>query len=43
VRAEREVLLSAGAYESPKLLMLSGIGRGRPAAFGIEVVRDLED
>jgi len=42
VHAEREVILSAGVYESPKLLMLSGVG---PAAtlspFGIDVVTDL--
>jgi choline dehydrogenase-like flavoprotein len=42
VRAEREVIVSAGAYHSPVLLMLSGIG---PAAdlgiFGIPVRQDL--
>jgi choline dehydrogenase-like flavoprotein len=42
VRAEREVIVSAGAYQSPVILMLSGIG---PAAglqpFGIAVRQDL--
>ncbi|MEV7566413.1 GMC family oxidoreductase [Streptomyces tanashiensis] len=42
IRAEREVILSAGAYESPKLLMLSGVGPAASlAAFGIDVVQDL--
>lgn len=37
----REIVLSAGAYVSPQLLMLSGIGPGDELrALGIEVVRD---
>jgi choline dehydrogenase len=42
VRAEREVILAAGAYNSPKLLLHSGIGPADALrALGIEVVADL--
>ena len=42
VRASREVIVAAGAIGSPRLLMLSGIGRGKDLkALGIEVVHDL--
>jgi choline dehydrogenase len=41
VRAEREVILCAGAYNSPKLLLLSGIGPADELrALGIDVVAD---
>ena len=42
IRAEREVIVSAGAYGSPHLLLLSGIGPAdQLTAFQIAVVRDL--
>lgn len=41
LRAHREVLLSAGAINSPQLLMLSGVGPAEELrALGIEVVLD---
>jgi choline dehydrogenase len=41
-RAEREVILCGGAVESPKLLMLSGIGPAEPLrALGLKVVSNL--
>ena len=40
--ANREVVLAAGAVQSPQLLELSGIGQGELLrGFGIDVVRDL--
>lgn len=43
VRADREVILSAGAYKSPHLLQLSGIGPAdQLRSVGINVVHDLK-
>ncbi|MEH1911932.1 GMC family oxidoreductase [Nostoc sp.] len=42
VRVNQEVILSAGAFDSPKLLLLSGIGDAEHLqAMGISVVADL--
>ncbi|OHF04067.1 GMC oxidoreductase [Colletotrichum orchidophilum] len=42
VRAKNEVILSAGALDSPRLLLLSGVGpRTDLKALGIDVVKDL--
>ncbi|NUN66821.1 choline dehydrogenase (plasmid) [Pseudanabaena biceps] len=42
IRVDREVILSAGAFNSPKLLMLSGIGNAKYLhSLGIPVVVDL--
>ena len=42
LRAKREILLAAGAFQSPQLLMLSGVGDAKALqALGIPVVHDL--
>ena len=42
LRAEKEVIISCGSFESPKLMMLSGLGPAdHLAEHGIEVVQDL--
>jgi choline dehydrogenase len=42
IRAEREVIVACGAFESPKLLMLSGVGRAdHLRGHGVGVVADL--
>ncbi len=42
VRAAREVMLSGGAFNTPQLLMLSGIGpRAELSRHGIEVIHEL--
>jgi choline dehydrogenase len=50
IRAEREVILSAGAYQSPQILLLSGIGPaadlemvGLPCAHELPVGQGLQD
>jgi choline dehydrogenase len=42
IRAEREVVLCCGAFETPKLMMLSGLGPAEQlAAHSIPVIQDL--
>lgn len=42
IRATREVILAAGSYNSPQLLMLSGVGPANSLrATGVEVLADL--
>ena len=40
--ARREIILSAGAYNTPRILMISGVGPGNHLSlFGLETVADL--
>uniref|UniRef100_A0A1A9VSI3 Glucose-methanol-choline oxidoreductase N-terminal domain-containing protein n=1 Tax=Glossina austeni TaxID=7395 RepID=A0A1A9VSI3_GLOAU len=42
IRARKEVILSAGAFNSPQLLMLSGVGpRDNLEAIGIKIIKEL--
>ena len=42
IRADKEVILAAGAIDSPKLLMLSGVGEAKALrSLGIDVVENL--
>lgn len=42
-RAQKEVILSSGAFQSPQILMLSGVGRAQDLRpHGIEVLHDLQ-
>jgi len=43
VRANKEVILSSGAFQSPQLLQLSGVGRSQDITpHGIKMVHDLQ-
>ena len=44
IKARREIVLSAGSFQSPKILMLSGVGPADELTrHGIEVVQDTPD